>query len=55
MADIKLVVMDGIWADWLGDYEAVSEQITAVAARKATGTALTATEPARANVLQCVA
>ena len=34
MADIKLVVMDGIWADWLGDYEAVSEQITAVAARK---------------------
>lgn len=33
MADIKLVVMDGIWADWLDHYEGVSQSISAVAAR----------------------
>lgn len=33
MADLKLVVMDGIWADWLEHYEAVSDRLEAVAAR----------------------
>jgi phosphoglycerate dehydrogenase-like enzyme len=33
MADLKLVVMDGVWADWLGHFEAVSGRIRAVAAR----------------------
>ena len=33
MPDLKLVVMRGIWADWLEDYEAVSNRLRAVAAR----------------------
>jgi phosphoglycerate dehydrogenase-like enzyme len=36
MADLKLVVMDGIWADWLEHFEAVSSQLRAVAARSET-------------------
>ena len=33
MTDLKLVVMGGVWADWLGHYESVSDRIQAVAAR----------------------
>ena len=33
MADLKLVVMEGVWADWLDHYEAVSTRIRAVAVR----------------------
>lgn len=33
MLDLKLVVMRGIWTDWLGDYNAVSDRLKAVAAR----------------------
>jgi D-2-hydroxyacid dehydrogenase (NADP+) len=33
MSDIKLVVMDGIWTEWLSHFESVSPNIEAVAAR----------------------
>jgi D-2-hydroxyacid dehydrogenase (NADP+) len=33
MANLKLVVMDGVWADWLDHFEAVSGRLQAVAAR----------------------
>jgi D-2-hydroxyacid dehydrogenase (NADP+) len=33
MSNLKLVVMNGVWADWLEHYEAVSRDIHAVAAR----------------------
>ena len=30
MADLKLVVMNGIWADWLKHFEAGSSQLRAI-------------------------
>ncbi len=33
MKDLKLVVMDGAWADWLEEFESVSYRLKAVAAR----------------------
>ncbi len=32
MKELKLVVMDGVWTEWLDDYEAVSDRVRAVAA-----------------------